>query len=147
MIYFKFRYIFFLLLIRTFHDLVSLIDPSELKIQETTDTAASVSFLDTYLEFNTIGHINTRTNNKWDNFNSEIINFPQSSSNITNFIYIWLLHSPTDLILQLLLWFIKRHNILRRKLVIKYYVKKSLILFLKKKLIGRYQDLVDKCSL
>lgn len=106
MIYFKFRYMFFLLTIRNCYDLVSFIDPPELKIQETTDTAASVSFLDTYLEFNTIGHINTRTNNKRDNFNSEIINFPQSSSNITNFIYIWVLHSPTNLvckILQLLL--------------------------------------------
>ena len=51
-------------------------------LSETTDTASSTSFLDLYLEFDDSGQISTKMHNKRDDFNFNIINFPNMCSNI-----------------------------------------------------------------
>jgi hypothetical protein len=53
----------------------------ELEVKETTDTASSASFLDLYLEFDDSGQL-TKIYDKRDDFNFEIINFPNMCSNI-----------------------------------------------------------------
>ena len=55
--------------------------PSELEIKETTETAASFSFLDCYL-YTDNGKLTTRLYDKLDDFNFPIVNFPFLSSNI-----------------------------------------------------------------
>ena len=130
----------------TFSDWIPLIYPPELEIKETTDTASSVSFLDLYLEFDTSGHLHSRIYDKRDDFNFEIINFPNLSSNIPT--------SPAYgvYISQLIRYsracscysdFLQRHRCLSSKLISQGYKKERLVLYLKK-FIGRYQDLVDK---
>ena len=81
---FTYRYIDDVLSINNpdFSNWISLIYLSELEIKETTDTASSALFLDIYLEFDSSGHLSTRIYDKRDDFNFEIINFPNLSSNI-----------------------------------------------------------------
>ena len=50
-------------------------------IKETTDTAASSSYLDCYLYIDN-GKLTTRLYDKWDDFNFPIVNFPFLSSSI-----------------------------------------------------------------
>jgi hypothetical protein len=63
-------------------EFLPLIYPPELEVKETTDTAASASFLDLYLEFDDSGQISTKFFDKRDDFNFKIINFPNMCSNI-----------------------------------------------------------------
>ena len=58
-----------------FAEYLEVIYPRELKIKETTDTAASSSYLDCYLYIDN-GKLTTRLYDKWDDFNFSIDNFP-----------------------------------------------------------------------
>ena len=55
--------------------------PYELEIKETTETAASSSYLDCYLYIDN-GKLTTRLYDKWDNFNFPVVNILFLSSNI-----------------------------------------------------------------
>jgi hypothetical protein len=125
-----------------------LIYPPELEIKATTDTASSASFLDVYLEFNDSGHLSIKIDDKRDDFNFIIINFPNMYSNIPA--------SPAYgvYISQLIRYarassnysdFLKRHLNLRNKLLDQGNKKIRLIRSLKK-IIFRYQYLVEKYS-
>jgi hypothetical protein len=63
--------------------------------KETTDTASSASILDIYLEFDDSGQPSNTIYDKRDDFNFEIINFPNMCSNISAshdyLILIWIL--------------------------------------------------------
>jgi hypothetical protein len=52
------------------------------KLKETTDTTASASFLDLYLEFDESGKISTNIFDKRNDFNFKTINFQNMCSNI-----------------------------------------------------------------
>jgi hypothetical protein len=65
-----------------FAEFLLLIDPPELEVNETTDTASSASFLDLYLEFDDSGQLSTNIYDIGDDFNFKIINFPYMCSNI-----------------------------------------------------------------
>jgi hypothetical protein len=56
-------------------------NPPELEVKETTDTASSASFLDLYLEFDDSGQLNTKIYDKRDDFNVQ---------QYTSFSCIWL---------------------------------------------------------
>ena len=64
-----------------FAEYLEFIYPSELEIKETTETAASSSYLDCYLHIDN-GKLTNRLYDKWDDFNFPIVNFPFLSSNI-----------------------------------------------------------------
>ena len=64
-----------------FAEYLEFIYPRELEIKETTETAASSSYLDCYL-YIVNGKLTTRLYDKRDNFNFPIVNFPFLSSNI-----------------------------------------------------------------
>ena len=55
--------------------------PCELEIKETTEIAASFSYLDFYLYIDN-GKLTTRLYEKRDDFNFPVVNFPFLSSNI-----------------------------------------------------------------
>ena len=55
-----------------FAEFLPLIYPPELEIKETTDTASSASFLALYLEFDDSGPLNSKINDKRDDFNFKI---------------------------------------------------------------------------
>ena len=124
---FTYRYINDVLSINNsrFAEFLPLIYPPELEVKETTDTASSASFLDLYLEID----------DKRDDFNFKIINFPNMCSNIPA--------SPAyDVyISQLIRYarassnysdFLKRHLHLRNRLLDQGYTKIRLIRSLKK---------------
>jgi hypothetical protein len=109
------------------------------------NVASSASFLDLYLEFDDSGQISTKIYDKRDDFNFEIINFPNMCSNIPA--------SPAYgvYISQLIRYarassnysdFLKRQFHLRNRLLDQGYEKIRLIRYLKK-FIFRYQDLVE----
>ena len=64
-----------------FAEYLEFIYPHELEIKETTETAASSSYLDCYLYIDN-GKLTTRHYDKRHDFNFPIINFPFLSSNI-----------------------------------------------------------------
>ena len=64
-----------------FAEYLEFIYPRELEIKETTETAASSSYLDCYLYIDN-GKLTTRLYDKRDDFNFPIVNFPFLSSNI-----------------------------------------------------------------
>ena len=64
-----------------FAEYLEFIYPRELEIKETTETAASSSYLDCYLYIDN-GKLATRLYDKRDYFNFPIVNFPFLSSNI-----------------------------------------------------------------
>ena len=120
-------------------------DTENMKVKETTDTASSAPFLDLYLEFDDSGQLSTNVYDKRDDFNFEIINFPNMCSNIPAFpaygVYIsQLIHyarassNYSDIL--------KRHLHLRNRLLDQGYKTIRLIRSLKK-FIFRYQDLVE----
>ena len=122
-----------------------MIYPSELEVNETTDTVSSASFLDLYLEFGDSCQLSTTIYDKRDDFNFKIINFPNMCSNIPA--------SPAYgvYISQLIRYarassnysdFLKRHLYLRNRLLDQGNSKIRLIRSLKK-FIFRYQDLVE----
>jgi hypothetical protein len=131
-----------------FAEFLPLVNPPELEIKETTDTASSTSILDIYLEFDDSGQLSTNIYDKRDDFNFKIINFPNMCSNIPA--------SPAYgvYLSQLICYgrassnyseFLKRHLYLRNRLLDQGYEKTRLIRSLKK-FIFRYQDLVNKYS-
>jgi len=80
---FTYRYIDDVLSINTrFEEFLPLIYPPELEIKATTYIASSASFLDIYLELDNSGQLSTNIYDKRDDFNLEIINFPNICSNI-----------------------------------------------------------------
>jgi hypothetical protein len=54
----------------------------ELEIKDTTDTDRSASHLDLHLEIDSEGRLKTKLNDKRDDFNFPIVNFPFICSNI-----------------------------------------------------------------
>ena len=64
-----------------FAEYFEFIYPRELEIKETTETAASSSYLDCYLYIDN-GKLTTGLYNKRDDFNFPVVNFPFLSSNI-----------------------------------------------------------------
>ena len=54
----------------------SLVYPIELKIKDTTGTVRSASYLDLHLEINSKGRKRTKLNDKRDEFDFPIVNFP-----------------------------------------------------------------------
>jgi hypothetical protein len=128
-----------------FAEFLPLIYPPELEVKETTDIASSASSLDVYLEFDDSGQLSTKIYDKRDDFNFQIINFPNMFSNIPS--------SPAYgvYISQLIRYarvssnysdFMKRHLHLRNGLPDQGYTNIRLIRSLKK-FIFRYQDLVE----
>ncbi|KAK3106211.1 hypothetical protein FSP39_015242 [Pinctada imbricata] len=79
---FTYRYIDDVLSINNpkFADYLSSIYPSELEVEETTETNYSASYLDIMLSYNTHGHLNTSLYDKRDDFNFSITSFPFLSS-------------------------------------------------------------------
>ena len=80
---FTYRYIDDVLSLKNtkFAEYLEFIYPRELEIKETTETAASSSYLDCYLYIDN-GKLTTRLYDKQDDFNFPIVNFPFLSSNI-----------------------------------------------------------------
>jgi hypothetical protein len=81
---FSYRYIDDVLSINNsrFAEFLPLIYPPEVEAKGTTDTASSASFLDIYLEFADSGQLSTKMYDKRDDFDFEIIDFPNMCSNI-----------------------------------------------------------------
>ena len=80
---FTYRYIDYVLSLKNtkFAEYLEFIYPRELQIKETTEIAASSSYLDCYLYIDN-GNLATRLYDKRDDFNFPIVNFPFLSSNI-----------------------------------------------------------------
>ena len=80
---FTYRYIDDVLSLKNtkFAEYLEFICPRDLEIKETTETAASSSYLDCYLYIDN-GKLATRLYDKRDDFNFPIVNFPFLSSNI-----------------------------------------------------------------
>ena len=80
---FTYRYIDDVLSLKNtkFAEYLEFIYPRELEIKETTETAASSSYLDCYLYIDN-GKLATTFYNKWDDFNFPIVNFPFLSINV-----------------------------------------------------------------
>ena len=80
---FTYRYINDVLSLKNtkFVEYLEFICPRDLEIKETTETAASSSYLDCYLYIEN-GKLTTRLYDKRDDFNFPIVNFPFLSSNI-----------------------------------------------------------------
>ena len=127
-----------------FAEYLEFIYPRELEINETTETAASSSYLDCYLYIDN-GKLTTRLYDKRDDFNSPIVNFPFLSSNIPS--------APAYgvYVSQLIRYaracsnyqdFMERGKVLTTKLSSQGYHKANLVATLKK-FYGRHQDLVN----
>ena len=56
--------------------------PAELEIKDTTESNTSASYLDLLLSIHSDGQLRTSLNDKRDDFNFHITNFPFLSSNI-----------------------------------------------------------------
>ena len=123
---------------------LEFIYPRELEIKETTETAASSSYLDCYL-YIANGKLTTRLYDKRDDFNFPIVNFPFLSSNIPS--------APAYgvYVSQLIRYartcsnyqdFMERGKVLTTKLLSQVYQKTKLVATLKK-FYGRHHDLVN----
>ena len=113
-----------------FAECLPLIYPPELEVKETTDTASSASFMDLYLEFDDNDQLSTKIYDKRDDFNFEIINFPNMCSNIpaspVKFVYISQLIRSTRGSSNYS-EFLKRYLYLRNRLLDQGYKKIRLI--------------------
>ena len=118
-------------------------DPCELEIKETMETATSSSYLDCYLYMENGKH-RTRLYDKQDDFNFPIDNFPFLSSNIPS--------APAYgvYVSQLVRYaracskyqdFMERGRVLTARLLNQGYQKTKLVTTLKK-FFGRHHDLV-----
>ena len=125
-----------------FAEYFEFINPREIK--ETTETAASSSYLDCYLYIDN-GKLTTRLYDKRDDFNFPIVNFPFLSSNISS--------APTYgvYVSQLFRYaracsnyqdFMEHGKVLTTKLLSQGYQKTKLVATLKK-FYGRHHDLVN----
>jgi hypothetical protein len=81
---FTFRYIDDVLSLNNsrFGDFVDRIYPTELELNDNTDTDRSASYLDTHLEIDSEGRLRTKLYDKRDDFNFPIVNFPFICTNI-----------------------------------------------------------------
>ena len=131
-----------------FVEYLEFIYPRELEIKETTETAASSSYLDCYLNIDN-GKPTTRIYDKRDDFNFPIHNFPFLSSNISS--------APAYgvYVSQLIRYaracsnyqdFMERGEVLTTKLLSQGYQKTKLVATLKK-FYGRHHDLVNPYSM
>ena len=127
-----------------FAEYLEFIYPHELEIKETTETAASSSYLDCYLYIDN-GKLTTRLYDKRDDFNFPIVNFPFLSSNIPSApaygVYVSQLirYSRTCSNYQ---DFMGRRKVLTTKFLSQGYQKTKLVATLKK-FYGRHHDLVS----
>ena len=127
-----------------FAEYLEFIYPRELERKETTETAASTSYLDCYLYIDN-GKLTTRLYDKLDDFNFPIVNIPFLSSNIPS------ASAYGVYVSQLIRYaracsnnqdFMERGEVLTTKLLSKGYQKAKLVATLKK-FYGRHQDLVN----
>ena len=127
-----------------FAEYLEFIYPCELEIKETTETAASSSYLDCYLYIDN-GKLNTRLYHKRDDFNFPIVNFTFLSSNIPS-APAYGVHAS-----QLIHYaracsnyqdFMERGKVLTTKLLSQGFQKNKLVATLKK-FYGRHHDLVN----
>ena len=143
---FTYRYIDDVLSLKNikFAEYLEFINPRELEIKKTTETAASSSYLDCYLYIDN-GKLATRLYDKQDDFNFPIVNFPFLSSNIPS--------APAYgvYVSQLISYaracsnyqdFMERGKVLTTKLLRQGYQKTKLVATLKK-FCGRHHDLVN----
>jgi hypothetical protein len=143
-----FRYIDDVLSINnnTISNYLDIIYPSELEINETSESFSSTSYLDLFLEFDSQGNLTTKIYDKRDDFNFPIVNFPYLSSNIPT--------SPAYgvFVSQLIRYaracsrytdFLNRSMLLANKLLTQGYLLPKLISTLKK-FYGRHHDLINK---
>ena len=130
-----------------FAECLEFIHPRELEIKETTETAASSSYLDCYLYIDN-GKLTTRLYDKRDDFNFPIVNFPFLSGNIPS--------APAyDVYVSRLIRyaracsnyqdFMERGKVLTTKLLSQGYQKTKLVATLKKS-YGRHHNLVNPYS-
>ena len=123
---------------------MEFIHPRELEIKETTETAASSSYLDCYLYIDN-GKLATRLYDKRDDFNFPVVNFLYLSSNIPS--------APAYgvYVSQLICYaracsnyqdFMEHGKVLTTKLLSQGYQKTKLVATLKK-FYGRHHDLVN----
>ena len=143
---FTYRYIDDVLSLKNtkFAEYLEFIYPRELEIKETTETAASSSYLNCYIYIDN-GKLTTRLYDKRDNFNFPIVNFPFLSSNIPS--------APAYgvYVSQLIRYaracsnyqdFMELGKVFTRKLLSQGYQKTKLVATLKK-FCGRHHDLVS----
>ena len=127
-----------------FAEYLEFIYPRELEIKETTETAASSSYLDCYL-YIVNGELTTRLYDKRDNLNFPIINLPFLSSNIPSApaygVYVAKLihYARTCSNYQ---EFMECGKVLTTKLLSQEYQHIKLVATLKK-FYGRHHDLVN----
>ena len=123
-----------------FAEYFELIYLRELEIKETTESAASSTYLDCYLYIDN-GKLTTRLYDKRDDFNFPIVNFPFLSSNIP---------SVPAYVSKLIRYaracsnyqdFIERGKLLNTKLLRQGYQKMKLVAIFKN-FYGRHHDLV-----
>ena len=127
--------------------LLKFIYPRELEIKETTETAASSSYLDCYFYIEN-GKLTTRLYDKWDDFNFPIVNFLFLSSNIPSAPAYGVYVSPLIRFARACSNyqdFMERGKVLTTKLLSQGYQKTKLIATLKK-FYGKHQDLVNSCN-
>ena len=127
-----------------FAEYLEFIYPCELEIKETTETAASSSYLDCYIYIDN-GKLTTRLYDKRDDFNLPIVNFPFLSSNIPSApaygVYVSQLIQPEPVQITYQ-EFMEREKVLTTKLLSQGYQKTKLVATLKK-FYGRHHDLVN----
>ena len=124
-----------------FAEYLEFIYPHELEIRETTETAASSSYLDCYLYIGS-GKLTTRLYDKWEDFNFPIVYFPFLIPSAQAYgVYVS----------QLLRYaracsnyqdFMQRGKVRTTKLLSQVYHKTKLVATLKK-FYGRHHDLVN----
>ena len=118
-----------------FAEYLEFIYPHELEIKETTEIAASSSYLDCYLYIDN-GKLTTRLYNKRDDFNFPIVNLPFLSSNIPS------APAYSVCVSQLIRYARACGKVLTTKLLNQGYQKTKLVATLKK-FYGRHHDLVN----
>jgi hypothetical protein len=127
-------------------DCIDRIYPLVLEINDTTDTDKSASFLDLRIDIYSEGWLRTKLNDKRDDFNIHIVNFPFICSNIPA------APSYGIFISQLIrysracgsyLYLLDRRLLLTRKLINQYFLLVRLKSSLRK-FYGRNHDLVDR---
>ena len=143
---FTYRYIDDVLSLKNtkFAEYLEFIYPCEFEIKETTETAASTSYLDCYLYIDN-GKLTTRLYDKRDDFDFPIVNFPFLSSNIPSapahgvYVSQSIRYARTCSNYQ---DFTERGKVLTTKLLSQGYQKTKLVATLKK-FCGRHYDLVN----
>ena len=118
--------------------------PAELEIKETTESNTSASYLDLLLSIESDGQLRTSLNDRRDDFNFHITNFPFLSSNIPySQPMVFLSHSSYGMqgLAPLMNVFVLRAARLSSNLIRQGYVMERLKLSLRK-FYGRYGDLI-----